>query len=78
MQKRVLVVYFSIMRRRAICAVEVMASASSRIINLNLVREALEEGSGVAVKICFVPGVYGEHAPWKFEFGVKSTYLQRS
>lgn len=57
MQKRVLGVYFSIMRRRAICAVDVMASASSRMMSLNVARcvvlgsvgsEAMEE------KICFV------------------------
>lgn len=34
MQNRVLAVYFSMMRRRAICAVFVMASASSRMISL--------------------------------------------
>jgi len=56
MQKRVLAVYFSIMRRRAICAVEVMASASSRMMSL---KEAIEEGEvvvGVMEKICLVPG----------------------
>lgn len=57
MQKRVLAVYFSIMRRRAICATEVMASASSRTMSLKLVREELEleVGFGAEVKICFVP-----------------------
>lgn len=53
MQKRVLAVYFSMMRRRAICAVLVMASASSRMISLKPaipVREADEP----IVKICLV------------------------
>ena len=69
MQKRVFAVYFSIMRRRAICAVEVIASASSRMMSLKLAREAWEDGSGAAVKICFVPWVFGKHGmekvvPW--------------
>jgi len=61
MQKRVLGVYFSMMRRRAICAVDVMASASSRMMSLYVARE---EGVGdelseavvgvKALKICFV------------------------
>ena len=57
MQKRVLAVYFSIMRRRAICAVEVMASASSRMISLKeAMVSAVEEVEGVgrAEKICLV------------------------
>ena len=78
MQKRVLVVYFSIMRRSAICAVEVMASASSRMINLNLVRVALEDRSRAAVKICFVPEVCGKHALQGAVFELRRTYLQRS
>ena len=56
MQNRVLAVYFSIIRRSAICAVDVMASASSRTINLNDARdEPLEVVGGPIEKICFVP-----------------------
>ena len=63
MQKRVLGVYFSIMRRSAICAVEVMASASSRIMSLYVARvveeDALSDESAAVVgvkelKICLV------------------------
>jgi len=62
MQKRVLGVYFSMMRRSAICAVDVMASASSRMMSLYVASEAVpvdvsseEEVVGVnALKICFV------------------------
>lgn len=61
MQKRVLGVYFSMMRRRAICAVDVIASASSRIMSLYVASEdGVVEGSsealvGVnALKICLV------------------------
>ena len=54
-QNRVLAVYFSIMRLSAIWAVEVMASASSRIMSLKEVIEAWSEGLGIEVKICFVP-----------------------
>ena len=39
MQKRVLAVYFSMIRRSAICAVDVMASASSRMISLYVASE---------------------------------------
>ena len=59
MQKRVFVVYFSMIRRRAICAVEVIASASSRMMSLKEA-SALERppdsvsGLGLDVKICFV------------------------
>ena len=59
MQKRVFVVYFSIIRRKAICAVDVIASASSRMMSL---KEASElamppeslSGLGLVVNICFV------------------------
>lgn len=64
MQKRVLGVYFSMMRRRAIWAAEVMASASSRMMSLKVVKlvdwEVLEEVGLVVeegakeLKICFV------------------------
>jgi len=63
MQKRVLGVYFSMMRRRAICAVDVIASASSRMMSLYVARvveeDALSDGSEAVVgvkelKICFV------------------------
>lgn len=55
MQKRVFAVYFSIMRRRAIWAVEVIASASSRMMSLNVAKGVLEsEGWGREEKICFV------------------------
>ena len=54
-QNRVLAVYFSIMRLSAIWAVEVMASASSRIMSLKLVIEVWSDGLGIDVKICFVP-----------------------
>ena len=53
-QKRVFAVYFSIMRRRAICAVAVIASASSRIINLKEAREVEDPACGTAAKICLV------------------------
>lgn len=59
MQKRVLAVYFSIIRRNAICAVEVMASASSRIMSLNELME-VPSAVGVAVKICLVPDSPGQ------------------
>ena len=55
MQNRVLAVYFSIIRLRAICAVDVMASASSRMMSLKDVIEAWSEGIGADAKICFVP-----------------------
>ena len=55
MQKRVFAVYFSIILRRAICATAVIASASSRTINLKPPKEAVEPGVGMAEKICFVP-----------------------
>lgn len=42
MQKRVFAVYFSIMRRRAIWAVEVIASASSRMMSLKVARGVFE------------------------------------
>jgi hypothetical protein len=43
-------------RRKAIWAVEVIASASSRIINLNEASEEPLEAEGAAIeKICFVP-----------------------
>ena len=56
MQNLVFAVYFSIMRRSAICAVEVMASASSRMISLNELMEAASVFRA-AVKICLVPDV---------------------
>lgn len=52
MQNLVLTVYFSMIRRRAICAVLVMASASSRIISLNPAIEDFAEAP--MVKICLV------------------------
>ena len=54
MQKRVLAVYFSMILRNAICAVAVMASASSRMMSLKELMEAVL-AVGAAVKICFVP-----------------------
>lgn len=64
MQKRVLGVYFSMMRRSAICAVDVMASASSRMMSLNVARwcwgslvvgsEGVEVVGAKEEKICFV------------------------
>ena len=53
MQKRVLAVYFSMMRRRAIWAVAVMASASSRMMSLNVASDE-SPALGAAAKICFV------------------------
>ena len=60
MQKRVLAVYFSMILRNAIWAVEVIASASSRMMSL---KELMEDVSavGAAVKICFVPEHCGQH-----------------
>jgi hypothetical protein len=56
MQNRVFAVYFSMMRRRAIWAVDVMASASSRMINLKPARADLPSvAAGAMEKICFVP-----------------------
>ena len=55
MQNLVLAVYFSIIRLRAICAVEVMASASSRMMSLKDVIEDWSEVFGAEAKICFVP-----------------------
>lgn len=78
MQKRVLAVYFSIMRRRAICAVEVMASASSRMISLKWAREAWEEEVGAAVKICFVPGAFVSIGLGNGSCHEGCAYLQRS
>lgn len=61
MQKRVFGVYFSMIRRRAIWAVDVIASASSRMMSLYVAREvdvefvSSEVATGVkALKICFV------------------------
>jgi len=54
MQNRVFAVYFSIMRRSAIWAVEVMASASSRIISLKFAIGFVAFGWGIVLKICFV------------------------
>lgn len=54
MQNRVLAVYFSIILRRAICAVAVMASASSRMMSLNEAREPVVPEVGLAEKICLV------------------------
>jgi hypothetical protein len=63
MQKRVLGVYFSMIRRRAICAVEVMASASSRMMSLKEAPRAVgevefgsseEEDGAKVLKICLV------------------------
>lgn len=56
MQKRVLAVYFSMIRRRAICAVAVMASASSRMISLKAPSDEPEVDDGARENICFVPG----------------------
>ena len=53
MQKRVLAVYFSIIRRSAICAVAVMASASSSMMSLNVARGD-ESAAGAEEKICLV------------------------
>lgn len=53
MQKRVLVVYFSMMRRRAICAVLVIASASSRMMSLKPAMPLLADAP-LRLKICFV------------------------
>ena len=58
MQNRVLAVYFSMIRRRAICAVDVMASASSRMMSLKEVIEVESEILEVEVKICFVPALF--------------------
>jgi hypothetical protein len=55
MQNRVFAVYFSMMRRRAICAADVMASASSRMINLKEARDDLPVVGGAIENICFVP-----------------------
>lgn len=63
MQKRVFGVYFSIIRRKAICAVDVMESASSRMMSLYFVARELalplvmipsSEGLAKELKICFV------------------------
>jgi hypothetical protein len=51
MQNRVFAVYFSMIRLNAICAVDVIASASSRIISLY---PAIEVEDELLVKICFV------------------------
>ena len=60
MQNRVLAVYFSMMRRRAIWAVDVMASASSRMMSLKEVSEVESEDLVAEVKICFVPALFCE------------------
>lgn len=59
MQKRVFVVYFSIIRRKAICAVDVIASASSRMMSLKEASELATPpdsllGLGLDANICFV------------------------
>jgi hypothetical protein len=51
MQNLVFAVYFSMIRLKAICAVDVIASASSRIISLY---PAIEVEDELFVKICFV------------------------
>ena len=53
-----LAVYFSMMRRKAICAVDVMASASSRMMSLKEVIEEESEVLAAEVKICFVPALF--------------------
>ena len=54
-QKRVLAVYFSIIRRKAICATDVIASASSRTISLKPPIEGESLAFGAAENICLVP-----------------------
>lgn len=70
MQKRVLAVYFSIIRRRAIWAVDVMASASSRIMSLKEAMEVLSEGL-VMLNICFVPALMVSQR-WKAYAGLQN------
>lgn len=55
MQNRVFAVYFSIILRNAICATEVIASASSRTMSLKLPNEGVSPALGAAENICFVP-----------------------
>jgi hypothetical protein len=55
MQNLVLAVYFSMILRNAICAVAVMASASSSMMSLYCAIEEMEDVLvGAIVKICFV------------------------
>ena len=54
MQNRVLAVYFSMIRRSAICAAEVMASASSSMMSLKAPRPDFDGVCVAAEKICFV------------------------
>lgn len=54
MQKRVFGVYFSMMRRSAICAVDVMASASSRMMSLKVASEEVVGFAEKELNICFV------------------------
>jgi hypothetical protein len=54
MQNLVFAVYFSMIRRNAICAVDVIASASSRIISLYAAIEVEELDVAFIVKICLV------------------------
>jgi hypothetical protein len=59
MQNRVLAVYFSMIRRSAICAVEVIASASSRMMSLywameDVAEDPFEAADGPMLNICFV------------------------
>ena len=42
-------------RRKAICATAVMASASSNMISLKLPNDGVSPAFGAAEKICFVP-----------------------
>lgn len=55
MQNLVFAVYFSMIRRNAICAVAVIASASSSMMSLYCAIEETEDAPvGAIVKICFV------------------------
>lgn len=57
-QNRVFAVYFSMIRRSAICAVAVIASASSRMINLKEPRDEPDFVAGATENICFVPEMW--------------------
>jgi hypothetical protein len=72
MQNRVLAVYFSMIRRSAICAVAVMASASSRIINLKAPNPDPDVW-GAMEKICLVPAETWSAFPYQIESGIDVT-----
>lgn len=77
-QNRVLAVYFSMMRLKAICATAVMASASSSIMSLKLPNEGVSPAFGIEEKICFVPSIVDQRQSETFRYPSPGTYWRMS